>query len=243
MTKFSTERLATLDSPVFTGDVRAPTPSPGDSDTSLATTAFVAGGGGGFTTGDAKITLKTVPDTGWIMMNDGSIGSGASGASYANVLAQALFILIFNNVSDTAAPIQTSAGAATTRAAQGNAAAAWTANCRLFLTKQLGRSIAIAGAGAGLTSRPLGAAAGAETESPTITNMANHYHVNAGHNHGIPSGSILVDAGATYTIWSVTAPNMTNYTLNAQADIQATGGGAPLNILDPKGYWNVMIKL
>jgi hypothetical protein len=33
---------APLASPVFTGDPRAPTPTPGDNDTSLATTAFVA---------------------------------------------------------------------------------------------------------------------------------------------------------------------------------------------------------
>ncbi len=33
---------ATIDSPVFTGDPNAPTPDPGDADTSLATTAFVA---------------------------------------------------------------------------------------------------------------------------------------------------------------------------------------------------------
>lgn len=32
---------ATLDSPTFTGDPKAPTPDPGDNDTSIATTAFV----------------------------------------------------------------------------------------------------------------------------------------------------------------------------------------------------------
>jgi hypothetical protein len=34
--------VASLDSPVFTGDPTAPTPSPGDNDTSIATTAFVS---------------------------------------------------------------------------------------------------------------------------------------------------------------------------------------------------------
>jgi hypothetical protein len=37
-----TSVLATLASPVFTGDPKAPTPPPGDADTSVATTAFVA---------------------------------------------------------------------------------------------------------------------------------------------------------------------------------------------------------
>jgi hypothetical protein len=38
----SANTLAPLASPVFTGDPQAPTPSPGDSDTSVATTSFVA---------------------------------------------------------------------------------------------------------------------------------------------------------------------------------------------------------
>ena len=93
----------------------------------------------GFSTGDAKITLKTTADPGWLIMNDGTIGSDTSGATYQNANAQALFILLFNNVDDTAAPLFTSAGAGTTRAAQANAATAWLNNCRMSLTKQLGR--------------------------------------------------------------------------------------------------------
>lgn len=46
--------FARLASPTFTGDPRAPTPSPGDNDTSIATTAFVAAALGG-TTGGAVI--------------------------------------------------------------------------------------------------------------------------------------------------------------------------------------------
>lgn len=39
--QFKMDQLARLDSPTFTGDPTAPTPSPGDNDTSIATTAFV----------------------------------------------------------------------------------------------------------------------------------------------------------------------------------------------------------
>jgi hypothetical protein len=39
---FTIAELATLANPTFTGDPKAPTPSPGDNDTSIATTAFVA---------------------------------------------------------------------------------------------------------------------------------------------------------------------------------------------------------
>ena len=34
-----------------------------------------------FTTGDVKQTFKTIADPGWVMMNDGSIGDGSSGAT------------------------------------------------------------------------------------------------------------------------------------------------------------------
>ena len=198
---------------------------------------------GGATTGDAKITLKTVADTGWLMMNDGTIGSASSGASYANVAALALFTLIFNVTADSAAPILTSAGAATTRAAQTNAATAWAANCRMSLTKQLGRSIAIAGSGAGLSTRPLGSAYGAETETPTVSNMANHAHGDTGHQHYTPMGSIGVELGSSYTAVALVAANWTEVSAVAQANISSSGSGGVLNVLDPSAYWNVMIKL
>ncbi len=45
----------------------------------------------GFSTGDAKITLKITADPGWLIMNDGTIGGDTSGATYQNANAQALF--------------------------------------------------------------------------------------------------------------------------------------------------------
>lgn len=58
---------APIDSPIFTGDPHAPTPAPGDSDTSIATTAFVAnaisgvvgGGGGTYTPGSVLFAGTT----------------------------------------------------------------------------------------------------------------------------------------------------------------------------------------
>src|SRR6185312_1389325 len=34
-----------------------------------------------WSTGDFKLTMKTTADTGWVLMNDGSIGDASSGAS------------------------------------------------------------------------------------------------------------------------------------------------------------------
>lgn len=58
-----TSVIAALASPTFTGDPKAPTPAPGDSDTSIATTAFVTGGITTATSGKADKTV-TVTGTG-----------------------------------------------------------------------------------------------------------------------------------------------------------------------------------
>jgi hypothetical protein len=85
-----------------------------------------------FSTGDTKTTFKTVADTGWIMLNDGTFGSATSGSSTrANADTLALFTLFFNNIADADAPLLTSGGGATTRAAQVSASAAWAARWRI----------------------------------------------------------------------------------------------------------------
>jgi microcystin-dependent protein len=188
------------------------------------------------TTGDAKLTLKTVADSGWVMMDDGSIGDASSSASNrANPDTQNLFVLLWTNIANAWAPVSGGRG--------GSAIADFNAHKTLALPRSLGRSLAIAGAGSGLTSRPLGSNAGAETETPTITNMAAHAHGDSGHNHGYPTGSTGIDGGSTYTALTLTVPNVTPVTANASAAVTSSGSGAPLNILDPSSYWNVMVKL
>lgn len=127
----------------------------------------------GWSTGDVKPTFKAVADAGWIMMNDGSIGNGASAATTrANADTSALFALLWNNVADADAPVSGGRG--------GSAAADFAANKTLTLSKALGRALGLAGAGAGLTPRALGHALGAET-----------------HNHGgvILAGALVQVAG------------------------------------------------
>jgi len=181
-----------------------------------------------FSTGDGKITLKTTADTGWVMMNDGNIGSAASGATTrANADTQPLFNLLYANVDDVGAPLLTSSGVATTRAAQGTAAAAFAANCRMSLTKQLGRGIAVAGAGTGLTNRLLGRADGSETHVQTIAELASHHHQTLNQSSGALGGD-----GAVGSTGADFSPATTN-----------TGSSSPMDIMNPRSYWNVMIKL
>lgn len=217
-----------------------------------------------WTTGDAKLTLKAAADPGWVLMNDGSIGNASSGGTTrANADCQALFLLLYANLSDTTGPIQTSAGAATTRAAQGTAAAAWAANCRLVLPKQLGRSLVVAGAGSGLTSRALGATWGAETKTITTANMPAHNHgVNdPTHAHSVydPSHShtytgFFVWGSGSLTGYPGYADNYAYTTSGAGTgigiygagtgiSIQNNGSGTAFDVTDPSTAWNIMLKL
>jgi hypothetical protein len=97
-------------------------------------------------TGDVKLTYKTAADTGWVLMNDGSIGNAASGATArANADTEALFTLLWTNVINLWAPLQDDAGVFVARGA--SAAADFAASRRLVLPKQLGRALAVSGLG------------------------------------------------------------------------------------------------
>lgn len=175
----------------------------------------------GWSTGDVKITLKTVADAGWIMINDGTIGSGASGATYANDNAKALFLLLWTNVLDAWAPVVGGRG--------GSALADWNANKKLTLTKALGRALAFAGAGAGLTARALGQNLGEETHILTVAEMPVHAHglANVFSATGASFGVSFAGAAIDQTI---------NSTDNA-------GGGGAHNNMQPSSFFNGMIKL
>lgn len=116
--------------------------------------------GPNWTTGDVKFTYKNTADRGWVLFDDGSIGNENSGATNrANQDTKSLYILLWNNVADTWAPVSTGRGA--------TALADFNANKTLTLPRALGRVLGVAGAGAGLTSRALGQYLGVEEHQLT----------------------------------------------------------------------------
>lgn len=199
-----------------------------------------------FSTGDMKPTLKTVADTGWVMFDDGTIGSAGSGSSSrANADTQSLFTLLFNNVLDANCQIFTSGGAGTTRAAQTNAATAWAANCRMSLPRVLGRAMGGAGSGLGLTTRALAAPAGQETVTLTAGQLpANipytdptHVHNEDAANVKLGSGSSVIGSGGTATgVGGTTQAAGVGITINP-------GGGGAHTIVQPIVFINWMVKL
>jgi hypothetical protein len=93
-----------------------------------------------FSTGDIKTTFKAVADPGWVLMNDGTIGSaGSGGTTRANADTEALYTLLWNNIDNTWAPVSGGRGA--------NAAADFAANKTLTLPQALGRALANIGTG------------------------------------------------------------------------------------------------
>ena len=215
---------------------------------------LVALGLGAFSTGDVKLTLKASADPGWIMMNDQTIGSVSSAAAFASADAQALYELIWTNVSDTYAPVTGGRG--------GTASGDFGAGKPMRLTKVLGRALAAAGSGSGLSSRMLGATVGEEATVLTIANLIQHDHTvflhDPGHTHSIRAGTISVDPGGFQQTILGTIPS--NFAIASATGITIWSDGAgtgtqnkvgktgsadptPMNNMQPTAFLNVMIKL
>ena len=190
----------------------------------------------GFTTGDIKVSIKTVADAGWVVMNDGTIGSASSGATTrANADTQALFELLWNNTTNANCAVSGGRGA--------SAAADFSANKTIALPKMLGRALAVSGAGSGLTSRAMAAILGSEN---AIVVQHNHGITDPGHGHTVPatdgaafSASALNDynAGYAHNQNPATSSNTTGITIN---NAGSSGTGANMQ---PSVFVNVMIKL
>lgn len=175
-----------------------------------------------FKTGMASLYLGGVSDipTGWVMMDDGSIGSAASGATTrANADTEALYTLLWNNVIDTWAPVATGRGA--------SAAADFAADKAMTLPLQLGRSLATSGAGATLTTRVLGETLGEEDHQLTVAQLSAHTHV-----------SSAQGSASTRPVGTGVPEAATN-----GASTGSTGSDTPHNTMQPTSFWNVIIKL
>lgn len=212
---------------------------------------------GSFTTGDAKVTLKASADPGWIFANDGSIGNTSSGATTrANDDTAPLFILEWNNISNSFAQVQDSSGTPVSRGI--SAAADFAANRRILVPKVLGRALTVSGSGAGLTPRALGDGTyGIETNVlvqanlPTLTFGTAIASGQGNHAHTLQNATGVLRNGGGGQLTqnladSLRASDITvdATTLPAMAGTTPTGGSAsPLTTFQPSTAWNFMIKL
>lgn len=192
----------------------------------------------GFTTGDVKLTLKNAADVGWVIMDDGTIGSALSSATTrANDDTEALFKLLWNNISDTYAPVSGGRGL--------SAQADFDADKTITLPKTLGRALAVAGSGAALTARALGENLGEETHTLTEGEMPAHVHSGPSHTHPVGINSVNGVTQGSAGIYGTTGANDTTINSNAggTGDTGSKGGGSAHNNMQPTSFLNVMIKL
>lgn len=192
----------------------------------------------GFSTGDVKMGFKTTADSGWVMMDDKTIGNASSSATgRANADTEDLFTLLWNNISNSYAAVSGGRGA--------SAAVDYAANKTIALPKSLGRAFASAGAGSGLTSRALAYYMGEEDHLLITNEMPSHTHTQDSHYHqqvAFSSDTGSTGTGPKYTTTANNA-NGVNNTNPTTATNQNTGGGAAHNNMQPTLFLNVMIKL
>lgn len=176
-----------------------------------------------WSTGDVKITLKTVADSGWVLMNDGTIGSAASGATTrANADTVDLYTLLWTNTIDANCAVSTGRGA--------SAAADFAANKTIALPKTLGRSLATFGTGAGLTARTLAQVFGEEGHALTSAENGPHIHAS-----GANTVAGKDPAGGVSTLVYTSA--------GTPFDTGSSGSGTAHNTMQPTLFLNVMVKL
>lgn len=173
--------------------------------------------------GDGRITFRMTAASGWIILDDGSIGNGSSGGTTrANADCANAFAALWNGVSNSFAQVQDSSGNPVSRGA--SAALDFAANRRIVVPKQLGRAIAVAGTGAGLSPRSLGQFLGEETHLQLLAEMAAHTH-----NYTIVAGGGSIQAGGGFVL--------------ATGTTTSSGSSTPFNVMQPTSFWKVEMKL
>jgi hypothetical protein len=165
----------------------------------------------GFVTGDVKMTWRPSPTTGWVFMDDGTIGSGDSGGTTrANADTEDLYTLFWENFADELIPVTGGRGA--------DAATDFAADKPLRLPRVVGRALYAAGQGSTVA---VGGDSAVNTTLNTLTVRSNvdtwitgmpvTFTLSSGTITGLTSGTVYYIIRAT-----ATAVQLASTRLNAQ---------------------------
>ena len=206
-----------------------------------------------FTTGDVKLTIKTVADVGWVLMNDGTIGNAASGGTTrANADTVDLFTLLWNNTANAQCAVSTGRGA--------SAAADYAANKTIALPKALGRALAIYGTGSGLSARVMAQIVGAESRTiaqanlpasglsiPSLSVSGSANLIRGGSDGGGANNVLEITGldtdGVGQSTVAIPSSNITITGTTGGGTTGNMGSGTALDVMNPMVFLNVMIKL
>ena len=177
--------------------------------------------------GRVRPTILTTAPSGWVILNDGSIGSASSSATTrANADTSSLYTLLWNTCSNAVCPVSGGRGA--------SAAADFAANKTLTLFPMKGRIVKVPS-----VSANVGQTGGGETV--VMTKVPDHEHT--------ISAILEVGIGLTPNNWTAAyAENVSgtttydrNFNRNPSTDL--VGIGNAQNVMQPTVFLNYMIKL
>jgi microcystin-dependent protein len=176
----------------------------------------------------------TVPP-GYIIMDDGTIGSATSGATTrANIDTFPLYNLLWNNVSNAFAPVSTGRGV--------SAIADFTANKTLGLTKTLGRALGskgLASGGAATSTWEMGENTGFQSVTLNATQIPSLNVTGSVDVHG----SVVATTPGNTINFNASTPNTKTETFSFTATANPVGGGQPHDNMQPSTFMNFFIKL
>lgn len=166
----------------------------------------------------------TTAPSGWVFAAGGTIGNASSGATVrANSDTQNLFILLWNAVSNTYAPVSGGRG--------GSAAADFAANKTITLPDFKGR-VSVGLNSSSVTFDQLGKTTGNEQVTLSEANLAGHIHsVNVPYD----TGSANVQSGSDIEISTGYSTELIN--------TDSVGGDEPFSVVQPSLVVNKIIKL
>lgn len=174
---------------------------------------------------------------GYLLMDDGTIGSASSGATNrANTDTFPLYNWLWNNVTS---PSGNTLCVVSGGALGASAAADFSANRTLTLQAMMGRALSSAGAGSGLTSRALGSITGSETHTLIEAELASHTHGWTW--NGAPTSAALLSDQASGGVPPQLGTGAGGP--NKAVEIANTGSGTPFSIMQPASFVKFFIKL
>lgn len=181
-------------------------------------------------TGYVYGSYDLVPMFGYVAMNDGTIGSASSGAtSRANNDVFPLYNWLYTNVT-----IPSTNTLCVVTGYTGNPVSDFSSNFVMNLPVLLGRALASAGTGSGLTARALASIVGAETVTLIANNLPAHTHAVT------PIGNSDGGGSVGHIQMSAQNNNQTSTTFNTAANSTTN---TAFGIMQPTSFMNYFIKL